>query len=431
MDYRLRVHDRAWEGPRGEYEAIATSSQSALDELVALAIEGGVFAALGMVKVQRERAGIPDELSLRTLAVLPFVEAMGLSAAAGSLFQDAAIRLPSGDSIEQVQNGFNPRRGAKQEQKTTVPYHVEVVRQELARIDLERLGHFRQAWVRELFARQLVKGRVSAIDGSRLPDRSRVAGRLNGHEARCLWLSWRVLSGSESEKGREAEVGRAVVEEVRAAGGEAAIEWLLMEALCADGPLVAWLEYGCQIQALTRLSEDRLCSADLAGRARTGLISRQTHTDVRYRKGRKPVRQVTVMMAEALISWAFSPGHWSLRRPPPPAYGWLGFGGSTPTTPPRWRKGRLSAPCPSTRPGLAIATDAKAGASKTAASGNSKKAGTWSRTDVTATYGPAPVVVFTADALAVFHIEELMALLACSPKHSLRRLSSKDPPRLS
>ena len=34
--------------------------------------------------------------------------------------------------------------------------------------------------------------------------------------------------------------------------------------------------------------------------------------------------------------------------------------------------------------------------------------------------GPAPVVVFSKDAFAIFHIEEIMALLGVPPKHSLR-----------
>jgi soluble P-type ATPase len=58
---------------RGEYEAITTSGQGAMDELVYLALELGVFKALELIEVDRQRAGIPDELLIRVLAVLPFV----------------------------------------------------------------------------------------------------------------------------------------------------------------------------------------------------------------------------------------------------------------------------------------------------------------------------------------------------------------------
>ncbi|MCZ7567378.1 MAG: hypothetical protein M5U01_02105 [Ardenticatenaceae bacterium] len=56
-----------------------------MDELVTLPIEVGVFEALELMKVRREREGIPDDLWLRTRAMLPFVEAVELSASEGWL----------------------------------------------------------------------------------------------------------------------------------------------------------------------------------------------------------------------------------------------------------------------------------------------------------------------------------------------------------
>jgi hypothetical protein len=38
-----------------------------------LAIEIGVFQALSVIEITREREGIPDDLLLRTLAVPPFM----------------------------------------------------------------------------------------------------------------------------------------------------------------------------------------------------------------------------------------------------------------------------------------------------------------------------------------------------------------------
>ena len=61
---------------RGERPDLATTMASGpLDELVALHQELGIFAALEELEVQRERAGVPDGVLLRTLATLPFVEA--------------------------------------------------------------------------------------------------------------------------------------------------------------------------------------------------------------------------------------------------------------------------------------------------------------------------------------------------------------------
>jgi len=112
MVYELKPRDQTavLEALReGTYEAIATSSQGALDELVHLAIELEVFEALELLKVKRQREGIPDTLLLRTAAVLPFVGEIGLSVAAGRLLQDAAILLQLGYSVEHIQEGFNGR----------------------------------------------------------------------------------------------------------------------------------------------------------------------------------------------------------------------------------------------------------------------------------------------------------------------------------
>ena len=114
----------------GQYEAIVTSGQSELDILAHLATELGIMEAVKLLQVKRKRAGIPDELLLRTLAVLPFVEAMGLSAAANTLFEDAAILIQLGYTMVQLQEGFNGRRGADYSEKSeaSVPLHPDVLR---------------------------------------------------------------------------------------------------------------------------------------------------------------------------------------------------------------------------------------------------------------------------------------------------------------
>lgn len=308
MDYVLRREDRAavLSALRtGEYEAIATSGQTALDELAHLAIELGVFEALKLIQVKRDREGIPDELLLRTLAVLPFVEALGLSAAAGALFQDAAILLQLGYSIEHVQSGFNGRhrKPGGEAGKSMTPCHVEVLREELGRLEGHSLQAFRHACSQQLFARQLVKGRIYAMDGSGMHNRYRLVGLLNVHEEQPLWISWRLLTGQASEKGQEASVVRELLADLYQAGGPASIEWLLMDAYYADGPLLAWLEYECHIHALVRLPEDRQLYQDLAGLRRAGLIASRTYTDVRYLSGHKQVRQVSLAAAADLTSW--------------------------------------------------------------------------------------------------------------------------------
>ncbi|MHB0876784.1 MAG: transposase [Anaerolineae bacterium] len=480
MTYALRERDEvgvlaALES--GEYEAIATSGQSVADELVHLCIELGVFEALECLEVRREREGIPDELLLRTLAVLPFVEALGLSSAAGRLFKDAAILLQLGYEITQVQEGFNGRHNsAGTEDKTHKPCHVEVLRDELARIEPTSLALFRRRCVAELFRRKLVKGRVGAIDGSGLRTHHRLVGLLSVHEGQPLWLSWRVLTGSESEKGKEASVVRSLVEEVLEAGGSEAIEWLLMDALYADGPLLAWLEHGCGIHALVRLPEDRLLYEDAHGLAEHGLTQWQTHTDVRYVSGRKQARQVSVTMADQLTTWdsfAQAAGQYGCRQPslsavlihsvdkadPSQVEDW----GLVSTSPwgsawgaySLWRRRWLiensgfrelkeawhleQAPWSHSNDDVVAARVCftliaynVAQIAKTAQGRKLTDRGIRRlRHDLTATYGVSPVIVFTEHAFAVFHIEQVMSIAGLAPKHSLRPKPRPSPPALS
>ncbi|MEA3459894.1 MAG: transposase [Chloroflexota bacterium] len=480
MTYKLRRENRAevLEALRkGEYEAIATSGQSAVDALVHLAIEIGVFEALEVIEVRREREGIPDDLLLRTLSVLPFVEAIGLSASAGRLFEDAAILLQVGFSIEQVRNGFNQRHHGEGKAKTSKPCHPEVLRQELARIDLESLATFRQAVIKQLFERDLVKGKTYALDGTGLKDRHRLVGVLNIHKDRALWLNWRLLDSDASEKGKGAHIVRDMIEEILDAGGEDVIDWLLMDALYADGPLLAWLEYGCGIHALVRLPEDRDLYVDLQGLARGDLLNWEDHTDVRYVAGRKQVRRVSVAMDSDLTSWdsfleaAASYGvenptlwgalihavdaedpteeeDWGLVSTCSFSSGWAGYR--------KWRqRWRIEntgfrelkegwhlegAPWSYTEDTVVAARLAftlvafnVAQIAKTAQGRRLTDRGIRRlRRELAPEYGPAPVIVFTEDAFGVFHIEEVMEALGFPPAASLRRhrggLHARDQP---
>lgn len=100
---------------KGEYEAILTSRDGALDALAQLACELEVLEAVELIEVERERAGVPDELALRTLAVLPFVEAMSLSAAANTLFEDAGVLLQLGYTAVQIRKASTT--GGERERK--------------------------------------------------------------------------------------------------------------------------------------------------------------------------------------------------------------------------------------------------------------------------------------------------------------------------
>jgi hypothetical protein len=290
---------------RGEYEAILNSKEGALDALAYVGYELGVLEAAAAIQVHREREGIPDALLLRTLAVLPFVEAMSLSAAADALFQDAAVLLQLGYTALQINAGFNARHGAAAACKSerALPYHPEVLREELKRIDLASLETFRQRCVRILFERKLVKGKVYAVDGSGLAEGIRVVGLLNLHPDCPLWVNWRVQTGVESEKGQEAHVVLGMVDEVRALAGADAIAWLLMDALYADGPLLARLKFERDIDALVRLPEDRRLYDQLISLLRITPTAWKRHLDTRYVAGRKETRQMAVAGMTDLNDW--------------------------------------------------------------------------------------------------------------------------------
>jgi hypothetical protein len=290
---------------RGEYEAILNSREGALDALAHVAWELGVLEAVKLIEVDRQRDGIPDELLLRTLAVLPFVEALGLSTAAQTLFEDAAVLLQLGYTAVQIQTGFNERHAAGRAEKSRQarPYHPEVLRQELQRIDVGSLAAFRRECVRSLWQRGLVKGKVYAIDGSGLGAGIRVVGLLNLQAGCPLWLNWRLRTGSESEKGQEASVVLEMVDEVRALGGDTAIAWLLLDGLYADGPLLARLKHERGIDALVRLPEDRRLYAQLEGLLRGQPKAWHAHPDTRYLAGKKQHRVVRVAGMQDLDDW--------------------------------------------------------------------------------------------------------------------------------
>src|SRR5215210_8544144 len=112
---------------RGERPDLATTlACGPLDELVALHEELGVLAAVGELSVERERAGLPDPLLLRTLATLPFLREASLRGAAGTLFREPALLLRLGWAPVQIRSGANGRhRHPAGRQPESLPCHPE------------------------------------------------------------------------------------------------------------------------------------------------------------------------------------------------------------------------------------------------------------------------------------------------------------------
>src|SRR3954451_10646170 len=282
----------------------ATTASGPLDALAALHDEVGAFAALTDVPSERARAGLDDALLLRTLAVLPFVGNTGLRGVADQLFRDPAILLQLGWSPVQIGEGDNGRyRHAEGRQAESLPCHPDTLRDALARIGAAAWHQVQREGVGGLYRRRLVRGGIYAVDGTGLSATQRVVALVHVSGRHPLVVAWRYLEGSASEKGKEAGVTKALVEQVLAVGGPASIDWLLADALYADGPLLAWLKYVHGIDALMRLPADRLLYADVQGRAASGRLTWQEHRYIRTVRGHKERRTVALAGSGAFETW--------------------------------------------------------------------------------------------------------------------------------
>src|SRR2546429_9074631 len=277
---------------RGERPDFATTMASGpLDELVAFHDELGIFAIVDEVEAQRKRAGVPDELLLRTLATLPLVAQASLSGAAELLFREPAVLLQLGWAPVQIRSGSNGRhRHPEGRQEESLPCHPDTLRDALRRVGESAWLKAQAAGVQSLYQRQLVRGKVYAVDGSGLGDELRLVALGCVSATRPIIVAWRVLSGAASEKGKEAAVTRALIEQVVEAAGPNAISLLLADALYADGPILAWLKYRKGIDALVRLPEDRLLYQDVQGLADAHLIEWTNHRYVRTVQGPQHIR---------------------------------------------------------------------------------------------------------------------------------------------
>src|SRR3954451_12469309 len=300
---------------RGQRPLMATTMASGpLDELVALHIELGIFEALDTLSVARRRDGIADPLLLRTLATLPFLPEAGLEPAAKLLFQEPALLLRLGWAPAQIQSGDNHRhRHPEGRQAQSLPCHPDTLRDELRRVEAAAWLKAQRAGAASLYQRQLVRGRVYAIDGSGLGNDFRLVCLVCVSALRPVIVAWRLLEGAASEKGREAEVTRELVEQALELGGPECIGLLLADALYADGPLIAWLAYRKGIDVLTPLPPGRRMFADALGPARGGSLTWTRHRYVRTIRGHKEARAVEVAAVGELTSWdsfvAAAPGY--------------------------------------------------------------------------------------------------------------------------
>ena len=247
---------------------------------------------------------MPDELLLRTLATLPFVEHASLSGASEVLFREPAVLLQLGWAPVPIRSGSDGRhRHPDGRQEESLPCHPDTLRDALRRVGESAWLRAQAVGVQSLYQRQLVRGKVYAVDGSGLGDELRLVTLVCVSATHPIIVAWRLLSGAASEKGQEAAVTRSLIEQVLEMAGPQAISLLLADALYADGPLLAWLKYCKGIDALVSLPEDRLLYQDLQGLADGQLIDWTHHRYLRTIGGHKQLREVEVTATAELTSW--------------------------------------------------------------------------------------------------------------------------------
>src|SRR6185436_1150001 len=290
---------------RGERPDLATPlGAGVLDELVALHDELGLLEAVSELAVTRKRAGVGDAPLLRTLATLPCLPEGSLSGATEVLFREPALLLRLGWSPVEIRSGANRRhRHPDGRREESLPCHPDTLRDMLRRVPAEEWAALQQRGVGELSARGLIRGTVYAIDGSGIGPDLRLVSLVCVSAERPIVVAWRLLEGAASEKGREASVTRALIEQTLAVGGEGCIRLLLADALYADGPLLAWLKHAKGIDAVVRLPADRRLYTE--AQVAVGLDGQgwTRHRYTRTMRGHKALRTVEAAAAGELRLW--------------------------------------------------------------------------------------------------------------------------------
>ena len=146
-------------------------------------------------------------------------------------------------------------------------------------------------------------GTVYTIDGSAIGPDLRLVSLVCVSAERPIVVAWRLLEGAASEKGREASVTRALIEQALAVGGPDCIRLLLADALYADGPLLAWLKYAKGIDAVVRLPADRRLYTEAQVAVGLDGAGWTRHRFTRTIQGHKTLRTVESAAASDLRLW--------------------------------------------------------------------------------------------------------------------------------
>jgi Transposase DDE domain len=321
---------------RGEYDGLVQTGMGRADELVYLMASLKFFEHLDQVEVVEERAGIPNDVQKRCLALLPVVGIPTIANTPARLFKDAGLLHFLGCNAQQIANGFTQRGPKKKNQQPKrLPFHEDDLRNLLKAITPTQSQRFFTGCIGEFFRAKYVRGGIHAIDGTEIlvgdaktfegtgtitvpvhhKDGSTTYETKTGYKLiyllnlkpdREVVVSYRLVPLNT----HALQVVREMVTETLDLGGAGAIELLLMDREFVDGDLINWLTGDHGIDVIIPVKENMDILADMRGLARidqrpwqtyTKLVRRRVHKD---QPKQKVVAHVRVKGFEGLTTWS-------------------------------------------------------------------------------------------------------------------------------
>lgn len=291
------------------YDNIFIATTNELDKLIALMDELKLFSLLEKVRIERERAGIPDALLLRELFLLPILRIANPHQAGSYLLTDAGVLRLLGFTAQQIREGFN-QRGTEEK---CLPHHFKDLYDLLERVQVKSIDTLRRGAIKELYRRNLLRGGTYAVDGSGIGSQWRVVVLLHleaGHE---VVVNWRVI-----KTGSELPAAKEMVAEMAELAGFQPIRRLLMDAGYVDG---AWLKslHKQGIEAMVRVREDMQIYQQMVGLVRGDPQEWKRCGYHRVISGHKHTHRVELAYLDELETWDSYDGKlWGLLVKEPP-----------------------------------------------------------------------------------------------------------------
>jgi hypothetical protein len=297
------------------------------------------FEHLHQVEVVEERAGIPNDLQKRCLAILPVVGIPTIANTPERLFKDAGLLHFLGCNAQRIANGFTQRGPKKKNQQPKrLPFHEDDLRNLLKAIAPTQSQRFFTQCLGEFFRAKYVRGGIYAIDGTELlvgdaktfegtgtitvpvhhKDGSTTYETKTGYKLiyllnlkpdRELVVSYRLVPLNTNAL----QVVREMVTETLQLGGTGTIELLLMDREFVDGDFIGWLKGTHGIDVIIPVKKNMDILEDMRGLARIDSRPWQTYSKVVWRQvakdrpKQKVVAHLRVKGFTDLTTWSSCP----------------------------------------------------------------------------------------------------------------------------